>query len=201
VVHDRDVARVAMRRALPGGSLFSYPGLRSGRPLVSSSGPIRWGGPAAILSGVLFVINGLLTVTSPRTPFLSLMSTIALLFMLVGLAGLHALQRGRVGIIGLVGFYATIVGVLVQLLGLVGLGLLVMEGALVILVGLALYGVDTARARVLPLWCGMLLIATLFIAIPLGPYTNVWFGLVWLALGYVLWLHRGTTPGQPSRVR
>lgn len=166
-----------------------------------SSGLVRWGGPAAIFSGVLFAVNGLLTVTSPRTPFLDLTSTIALLFMLVGLIGLHALQRGRVGILGLVGFWAVVVGVLVQLLGLVGLGFLVMVGALVILIGLALYGIDTARARVLPLWCGMLLVATLFIAIPLGPYTNVWFGLVWLALGSMLWSRRGATEVRPSRAR
>jgi 4-amino-4-deoxy-L-arabinose transferase-like glycosyltransferase len=120
--------------------------------------------------------------------------------LVVGLAGLHALQKGRVGLIGLLGFYVTIVGILAQLLGLVDLGFLVMVGALVILVGLALYGIGTVRARVLPLWCGMLLIATLAIAIPLGPYTNVWFGFVWLALGYILWLRRGMATEPPSRV-
>jgi hypothetical protein len=120
--------------------------------------------------------------------------------MVVGLGGLHALQRGRLGLIGIVGFYAVIVGTLAQLLSLVELGFLVMVGALVILVGLALYGISTVRARVLPLWCGMVLIATLPIAIPLGPYTNVWFGLVWLALGYMLWLRKGLATEPPSRV-
>ena len=179
---------------------------------MSSSVLIRWCGPAAVLAGVLFVVNGLLTVTNPQIPFLNVMSSIAVLLMVVGLAGLHLLQKGRVGLIGLLGFYLTIVGILAQLLGLVDLGFLVMVGALVILVGLALYGIDTVRARVLPLWCGMLLIwrqrlgwaalaiATLAIAIPLGPYTNVWFGFVWLALGYILWLRRGMATEPPSRV-
>jgi hypothetical protein len=167
---------------------------------MSSSVLIRWCGPAAVLAGVLFVVNGLLTVTNPQIPFLNVMSSIAVLLMVVGLAGLHALQKGHVGLIGLLGFYTVIVGILAQLLGLVDLGFLVMVGALVILVGLALYGIDTVRARVFPLWCGMLLIATLAIAIPLGPYTNVWFGFVWLALGYILWLRRGMATEPPSRV-
>ncbi len=137
------------------------------------------------------MVNGLLTVTNSQLPFLNTMSSVAVLLMVVSLAGLHALQKGRVGLIGVAGFYAVIVGALAQLLGLVHLGLLVMVGALVILVGLALYGIGTVRARVLPLWCGGLLIATLPIAIPLGPYTNVWFGIVWLALGYMLWLRKG----------
>ena len=167
---------------------------------MSSSVIIRWCGPSAILAGVLFVVNGLLTVTNPQLPFLNTMSTVAVLLMVVGLAGLHALQRGRAGLVEVVGFYAVIVGTLAQLLSLVYLGFLVMVGALVILLGLALYGIGTVRARVLPLWCGMLLIATLPIAIPLGPFTNVWFGLVWLALGYMLWLRKGVATESPSRV-
>ena len=34
----------------------------------------------------------------------------------------------------------------------------------------------------------------------LGDYGGILFGLLWLALGYVLWFRRGTAAERPSRV-
>ncbi len=82
------------------------------------------------------------------------------------------------------------------------------------LVGFVLYGAATLQARVLPRWCGIAFIVFLPVAILLGGYAPIlggvastfggyapiWIGLVWLALGYVLWSHRGAAAEQPSRV-
>ena len=82
------------------------------------------------------------------------------------------------------------------------------------LVGFVLYGAATLQARVLPRWCGIAFIVFLPVAILLGGYAPIlggvastfggyapiWIGLVWLALGYVLWSNRGTAAEQPSRV-
>jgi hypothetical protein len=70
---------------------------------------------------------------------------------------------------------------------------------------LVLLGVATLRARVLPRWCGILLIVAV-LGIPvyfaLGNYGGATlYGLVWLGLGYALWLERGMSAEQPSRVR
>ena len=107
------------------------------------------------------------------------------------------------------GFYTFIAGAPTQALGL----LLVLAGSetlgepligvggLGIMAGLILYGAATLQARVLPRWCGIALIVALPVTILLGDYGGIFFGLVWLALGYMLWSHRGAPSEQRSRVR
>ena len=78
-------------------------------------------------------------------------------------------------------------------------------GSLVVLVGLVLYGAATLQAGVLPPWCGLALI----VVPPIAFYLNsrvyygslALYGVLWVALGYVLWSRRGTPTEQPSRVR
>ena len=73
---------------------------------------------------------------------------------------------------------------------------------LVTFVGFVLYGAATQQARVLPRWSGVALIIALPVSLALGEYGgNALFGLMWLALGYVLWSQRGMLAEQPSRVR
>jgi len=72
-------------------------------------------------------------------------------------------------------------------------------GLLGTLVGFVLLGMATLRARVLPHWCGAVLIGVFPVSfalsfISVGGLGGLAFGLVWLALGYVLWLHRGAEP-------
>ncbi len=133
--------------------------------------------------------------------------------------GFHALQRRNYGIIGQVSFYTIIAATFAQVLGWLAIFAGVSAAVLVlfvlrasniaILAGFALYGVATLQAKVLPRWCGILLI----IAVPVlvvsvgisdfpGPGIGyAWLGLVWLTLGYLLWSRRATAAGQPSRVR
>jgi hypothetical protein len=74
-----------------------------------------------------------------------------------------------------------------------------MVGLVGVLIGFILYGVATLRARVLPVWCGVLFIAFLPVSIALGNYGNFFTGLAQLVLGYVL-LQRGASTQRPSRV-
>jgi hypothetical protein len=69
-----------------------------------------------------------------------------------------------------------------------------------------LYGAATLQARVLPPWCGLGLI----VVPPIAFYLNskvfygslALFGVLWVALGYVLWSRWGSpTEQRPSRVR
>jgi hypothetical protein len=70
------------------------------------------------------------------------------------------------------------------------------------IVGFVLYGAATVQARVLPRWYGVLLIVFAPIGEALGTnYGNIWLGLALLVLGYALWLRRGASTEQPSRVR
>ena len=189
--------------------------------------PVRWGALAALVSGVLWIVGGLLHLAYPQDPpgalghFLNYLGTAifsgAYLAMLVGLVGLHARQVESYGRLGTVGFYLAFAGAALAFVGQAasaifpkdgtfgwlfsdpGFGFLV--GLLLVSLGLVLLGVATLRARVLPRWCGVGLIA-LVVFSALGAFGGfVVVGLIWLALGYTLWSQLGTSIEQPSRVR
>ena len=172
---------------------------------MNSSNWIRWGGLAAMLAGVVFVTDTVLTLTvadPTEDLWLDVFSVVGILLVVVGLAGFHELQKGSYRRIGRAGFYTVIVASLIQVVGLVGFLLgsmalewLILVGGLGSLVGFVLYGTATLRAGVLPRWCGIALIVALPAAIPLGEYANLLFGIVWLALGYTLWSQRDASAG------
>jgi hypothetical protein len=189
---------------------------------MSSSDLIRWGGLAALVGGAAWIVEGLLTLVGPEqgpeavgSPYSypsNVVFVIAFIGTLGGLVGLHALQAPSYGKIGRAGFVAAFVGVAFMLVAVVlsivaaGLSIGVVDwifgiAFLVHLVGFVLYGAATLQAKVLPRWGGVALIIALPVSIVLSGYGgNALFGLMWLALGYVLWSQRGATPEQPSRV-
>jgi hypothetical protein len=133
---------------------------------------------------------------------------VALLLTAVGLVGLHALQGGSYGLLGRVGLYVALVamaarlsGAVVYLVGSTALEWISWPGTLGMLVGFVLYGLATLRAGVLPRWYGLALIFSMPVSLPLAVYGTTLFGLILVVLGYVLWSRKGTTIGQPSRVR
>jgi hypothetical protein len=185
---------------------------------MTSSNIVRWGGLAAMIGGLFWVVWSLLgrvSFEAAGSPFADGLLLAALL-TLAGLAGLHALQGSNYGRIGRAGFYTTAVGLLLQALAALLLLLLMGRdawevtlqwlvapvGSLIVLVGLVLYGAATLQARVLARWCGVGLI----VVPPLAFYMHskifygslALFGVLWVALGYVLWSRSGR---QPSRVR
>jgi hypothetical protein len=179
---------------------------------MSSLNLIRGGGLAAMVGGVVWITYTLLGLAGgdlEESNPLDILIITAWLLQVVGLVGFHTLQKRNYGRIGRGGFYTFIVGAPTQALGLLlllagseALGEpLIGLGGLGILVGLILYGAATLQARVLPRWCGIALIVSLPVTILLGEYGGIFFGLVWLALGYMLWSQRGAPSEQRSRVR
>ena len=165
-----------------------------------------------MLGGVVWIIYTLLGLAGgdlEESNPLDILIIIAWLVQVIGLVGFHTLQKRNYGRIGRGGFYTFIVGAPTQALGLLlvlaggeALGeLLIGVGGLGIMVGLVLYGAATLQARVLPRWCGIALIVALPVTVLLQDYGGIFFGLVWLALGYMLWSHRGAPSEQSSRVR
>jgi hypothetical protein len=187
---------------------------------MTSSDIIRWGGIAAMLGGVLWVLwNNIFRVSNQAAfgPFSDALLLLAALLTLVGLVGLHALQGGNYVRIGRAGFYTAAAGLLTQALGalvlLMGsealeslaLWIVAPVESLTVSVGLVLYGAATLQARVLPPWCGWGLI----VVSPIAFYLNskvfygslALFSVLWVTLGYVLWSRRGKPTGrEPSRV-
>jgi hypothetical protein len=187
-----------------------------------SSDLVRWGGSAGVLAGVMFVLVGILNLIAPQqrvsfdsfSDYLSeIILVVAFAVTLVVIAGLHALQRGRYGRLGaassLITFvgYALIVVVAAVTVLVGGEALLAVRliGALAVLIGSVLLGAMTLRARVLPWWCGVLLI----VGFPLGAVLeevvavgseNVVLAIVWGSVGYALLSRSDTVAEQPSRV-
>ncbi len=175
---------------------------------MSSSELIRWGGLAAMLGCVVWVVEGLLILAVPQTAWTDALFIIGILSVVAGLFGFHALQKDHYGRVGRGGLWtvalatlAQVVGLVVFLLGSPALEWLVFPvGTSAVLIGFVLYGAATLQARILPRWCGIAIIVGPFLFL-LGDYAGILFGLVWLALGYVLWSRSGAAAEQPSRAR
>jgi hypothetical protein len=133
---------------------------------------------------------------------------------LIAILSLHALQSesGRYRRLGAAGSLLTFIGyatvfVVVAVSVLEGGASLLpvrLAGASAVLIGSILLGDMTIRARILPWWCGVLLI----IAFPLGDLSNellrgsegILLGILWGLVGIALLARSGTEAEQPSHV-
>ena len=168
---------------------------------------VRRGGWAGVAAAVMYVLAGFLILAAPPqgvfSSFSDYLSEISLIMAfavtLVVIAGLHALQRERYGRLGAVGSLVAFIGyaliVLVAAVTVLGgdeaLFAVRLIAALAVLIGSVLLGAMTLRARVLPWWCGVLLI----VGFPLGDIMDenvargsegIVFGIVWSLVGYAL---------------
>ena len=124
-------------------------------------------------------------------------------------------DQNRYGLIGLAGFAIVVISALASVvvrivifisgsedhLPIVDLG--GFAASMGVLLGFVFYGVATLRARVLPLWVGVAFIVGLPLRLamfPIDPWGLTLFGLLWVALGYVLWSRREGIAEQPARV-
>jgi len=183
---------------------------------------VRWGGLAGVAAGLSFVMSGILALIAPPQRALGSFSdylieiviVLAFALTLATIAGLHAKQRQsrRYGLIGMAGTLLTFVGYAIVLVTahvttLAGgeASLIVrLAGGLLVLVGSILLGAITLYARVLPWWCGVLLI----VGFPLGDSLenvaegseNVVLAIVWGLIGYALLSRRGAAAEPSARV-
>ena len=180
------------------------------------SSTVRWGGIAGVVAAALLVLSAILNQLSPvrqaydsTTNYLYLaVVLIAYVAVIVTVLGLHALHTGRprYGRLGAAGAVLTIVGyaiiaittVISMVQGHASLLTIRLAGAGILLIGSALLGVIIIRARLLPWWCGVLLI----VAFPLGDVANAIFSsaenlllaLLWGSMGIALLVRREKLP-------
>jgi len=190
---------------------------------IAPSSLIRWGGPAAILGGVLVTIGSF---SSYNTWESGALWGAGFALMFVGITGayLHLRRSGRIGLSGTVGFYMSIFAFVViaitslgVLLNLWGARWFETLGAVVLLIflGTVMFGVAILRSGRLPRGGAWLIIAFVvakvgvIVAMAVSGYTLpdlLWslplilFGLGWVWLGYGLWSESRASAGQPSRV-
>ena len=180
------------------------------------SSTVRWGGIAGAVAAALLVLSAILNQLSPiKTTYDSAASYlylaavfVAYVAVLVALLGIHAVHRGRprYGRLGAVGTVLTFAGyaiiAIVTAISMVqgqrSLQIVRIGGALLLLVGSVLLGVILLRAKLLPWWCGVLLI----VAFPLGDRANAIFSsaeylllaLLWGSVGIALLVQRVKVP-------
>ncbi len=181
--------------------------------------PVRWGGLAALLAGVLLVVSELLRLyidlVDPdfyRSVFVfdGVLGLLLAVLVQLGLVGLYARQAGSAGTLGLVGFVLAFIGVQLSMgssfvdafakpvvwpwedpeyFERTVAALAIFAPGFVL--GWVLLGVATLRARVYPQASAMLLIAgTLILLLPL-PLGGVIFAAAVAWMGYVLFTGRG----------
>jgi hypothetical protein len=162
---------------------------------------IKWGGIAGIVAAALFIGSAILDQLSPlqraydsAASYLYLgVVVVAYIAVIIAVLGIHALHRGRprYGRLGTAGAVLTIAGYLIMIVarmismaaGQESLGNVRIGAGLVVLIGSVLLGVIVLRARVLPWWCGVLLI----VAFPLGDVANAIFSAAESLLLALLW--------------
>jgi hypothetical protein len=180
---------------------------------------VRWGGSAGLAAGVAFTVAGLLVLVAPsqeavpdsfRVYLAMVILVVAFGSTLGAVAGLHALQSGRYGPLGAAGSLLTFLGYALTaaitavsvLVGSEAIYSVRLVGGFAVLTGSILLGAMTSRARVLPWWCGVLLI----VGFPLGDVVDaligegseaIVLGVVWGLVGYAL-LSGSRTPDNRS---
>jgi hypothetical protein len=165
------------------------------------SSKVKWGGIAGVAAAALLILSAILYLLSPvqrtydtATSYLYLGVTLAAyIAVIVAVLGIHALHNGspRYGRLGTTGTVLTVAGyaiiavmtVISMVQGYALFQYVRLAGAGVMLVGSVLLGVVILRARLLPWWCGVLLI----VAFPLGHFANALFGAVENLLLALLW--------------
>jgi hypothetical protein len=165
------------------------------------SSKIKSGGIAGVVAAALLILSAILYLLSPvqrtydtATSYLYLGVTLAAyIAVIVAVLGIHALLSGspRYGRLGATGTVLTVAGyaiiavmtVISMVQGYASLLTVRLAGGGVLLVGSVLLGVIILRARLLPWWCGALLI----VAFPLGHFANAIFGAAENLLLALLW--------------
>ena len=195
---------------------------------MASPNLIRWGGLAALLAGVFFIVE------AAAIPFVEdlhwafhTLDSPAHAFLAVGLVGLYLWQtrQGRFGWLGTVGFILIVAASVVIALG--GLVIVFVDGVLrakaevlndivhpleyLVLIGAVLFSMATMRVNTLPSGGALLIIigALGFFGIAFVGVGPEWLravavailGAGWAWLGYALWSEIGGSAQQPKRVR
>jgi hypothetical protein len=165
------------------------------------SSRVKWGGIAGLVAAALLILSAILNQMSPvQQTYDSAASYLyrgvalaAYIAMIVAVLGIHALHSGtpRYGRLGVIGAGLTIAGyaiiavvtVISMVLGRASLLTIRLPGAVLLIIGSILLGVIIIRARLLPWWCGVLLI----VAFPLGAVANAIFSSAEALLLALLW--------------
>ncbi len=175
---------------------------------------VRWGGPAAMVGGALWVIVFVLFASRSSGPGLQppyrsfeglgVAGVLSLLLIVAGMVGLHARSKEAYGGLGTAGFVLALVGAALSIVSF-GSWPLILIGSYALMLGSLLMGVAAFGAKTLPRWGTVVLwvgSAAFFVfnTETFAAWFAVPYGASWATVGYLLW--HGAASEQPSpRVR
>jgi hypothetical protein len=169
--------------------------------MIMSPSVVKWGGVAGLGAAALLILSAILNQLTPGdaivdTPVEYLYRAVtvpAYVGVIIAVLGIHSLHRGnsRYGWLGSAGSVMTIAGyasiavlTLISMLQNFEYLLTIRLGAAgLVLIGSLVLGVIIIRARLLPWWCGALLI----VVFPLGHVANAIFSSAENLLMALLW--------------
>jgi hypothetical protein len=184
---------------------------------MSSSIFVRWGSLVALLAAAGWTVSGIVILIFGVAPFgpvgslswylIESSGAIAEMGMMVFLVWLHVRETPNYGRLGTAGFVLAFVGTasiflasVIYILAVNGswaiLDILEYAALFGLITGFPLLGIATYRAKVLPRWCALLLIAipaiflVMFSLVDYSGAARALIGPYWLALGYALWSHQ-----------
>ena len=187
-----------------------------------SSNVVKAGGLAGVAAAGLFILSAIVEQVAPAEGIVDTgseyldrtMVILAYIAVIGAVLGIHALHKGNVryGGLGTAGSVMTIAGyaiiavvtVIATIQDFEYLLTIRLGGGIVVLIGSLLLGVIIIRTRLLPWWCGVLLI----VAFPLGDVANAIFSsaenlllaLLWGSVGFAL-LSRWRAIAQPPETQ
>ena len=180
-----------------------------------SSNLIRWGGPAAMMGGVLWMVVFALFALRPSGPGLTpphrsfeglyLPNLVSVVLIVVGVVALHARLRSLYGRLGTAGFISALVGAAVLVVSGASWPWELI-GAIALLLGSLLMGVAALVVNAPLRWGAIALIAGSLVFFLYNTETaRVWFalpyGAAWVVVGYLLWSGGVEATQRPPRVR
>ena len=166
-----------------------------------ASSVVKWGGAAGLVSAGLLILSAVVNqitpgeglVDSPAEYLYRAVVVLAYIGVIIAVLGIHSLHRAnsRYGWAGAVGSVITIAGyaiiAVITMISMIQdfeyLLTIRLAAAGLVLIGSLLLGVMIIRARLLPWWCGVLLI----VAFPLGDVANAIFSSAENLLLALLW--------------
>lgn len=164
---------------------------------------IQIAGLAAMVGGTIYASGELF---DGGSLFFVLLLVGAMVAMLA-IAALYASRRDTYGSFGVLTSLSAFVGLVLLLVGELGLSdLAAYIGLLLASLGVLALGIMSMASRVLPWWCGVVLIVwgpTLVLrlvgfSVPLG---GILVGIPWIVVGYALFRVETRVGDRPSRVR
>jgi len=164
---------------------------------------------AALVAGVAWSLLGILSLVTPDPErYLDVLMLVTLAVTVPAVTGVYVVQRAQIGQFGRITFPLTLGGLVAMLAGMVAhlagaemmRDLLSIAGMAGWVIGLLLFGIATARARVLPIWAGVALALSQPLTVltgaalaPVSPLSNfgdyagaIANGIIWLAVGAAL---------------